>query len=109
MEASEQVQDDLATLRLLEIDYTQEQQAVADAERSETLTLNQYKAGVADYSTVLTAQTARLNTEITALNVQSQRLVASADLIDALGGGWSSAQLRTRNDGVRETLKSTVQ
>ena len=107
--AFQQVEDDLATLRFLQTQYSQEQQAVADAEKSETLTLNQYKAGVADYASVLTAQTARLNSEITALNVQSQRLVASADLIDAIGGGWDSAQLRTRNDGVSEPLKTTVQ
>lgn len=108
LSAFQQVEDNLATLRLLQTEYTQEQQAVADAQRSETLTLNQYKAGVADYASVLTAQAARLNTQITALNVQSQRLVASADLIDALGGGWSNAELRTHDKGVQETLKSTV-
>ena len=107
--AFQQVEDDLATLRYLQTEYAQEEQAVADAQKSETLTLNQYKAGVADYASVLTAQAARLNSQITALNVQSQRLVASADLVDALGGGWDSAQLRGRNDGIAETLKSTVQ
>jgi NodT family efflux transporter outer membrane factor (OMF) lipoprotein len=107
--AFQQVEDDLATLRFLQTEYAQQQQAVADAERSETLTLNQYKAGVADYASVLSAQTARLNSQITALNVQSQRLVASVDLIDAMGGGWDSSRLRTRNDGVSEPLKTTVQ
>jgi len=97
LSAFQQVEDDLATLRYLQTDYAQEQQALADAERSEALTLNQYKAGVADYASVLTAQTARLNTEITALDVQNQRLVASVDLIDAIGGGWSSARLRDRS------------
>lgn len=107
--AFQQVEDDLATLDHLQTEYAQQEQAVADAEKSETLTLNQYKAGVADYATVLTAQTARLSSQITALNVQSQRLVASVDLVDAMGGGWNSTQLQTRNDGVAETLKSTVQ
>lgn len=107
--AFQQVEDDLATLNFLQTEYTQQQQAVADAEKSETLTLNQYKAGVADYASVLTAQTARLNSQISALNVQSQRLVASVDLVDAMGGGWDSAQLRTRNDGIAEPVKSTVQ
>ena len=107
--AFQQVEDDLATLRFLQTEYAEQQQAVADAQKSETLTLNQYKAGVTDYASVLTAQTARLNSQINALNVQSQRLVASADLIDATGGGWDSDQLRARNDGVTETLKSTAQ
>jgi NodT family efflux transporter outer membrane factor (OMF) lipoprotein len=107
--AFQQVEDDLATLNFLQTEYTQQQQAVADAERSETLTLNQYKAGVADYASVLTAQTARLNSQITALNVQSQRLVASVDLVDAMGGGWDSAQLGTHNEGVTVPVKTTVQ
>ena len=106
--AFQQVEDDLATLDHLQTEYAQQEQAVADAEQSETLTLNQYKAGVADYASVLTAQTARLNSQITALNVQSQRLVASADLVEAMGGGWDSALLRTHNDGVSEPLKATV-
>ncbi|HEV2441437.1 MAG TPA: efflux transporter outer membrane subunit [Steroidobacteraceae bacterium] len=109
LSAFQQVEDDLATLNYLQTEYAQQQQAVVDAEKSETLTLNQYKAGVADYASVLTAQTARLNSQITALNVQSERLVASADLVDALGGGWESTQLRARNAGIRETVKSTVQ
>lgn len=107
--AFQQVEDDLATLNFLQTEYIQQQQAVADAEKSETLTLNQYKAGVADYASVLTAQAARLNSQITALSVQSQRLVASVDLVDAMGGGWDSAQLRTRNDGVTVPVKATVQ
>ena len=107
--AFQQVEDDMATLNHLQTEYAQQEQAVADAEQSEALTLNQYKAGVTDYASVLTAQTARLNSQITALNVQSERLVASADLIDAMGGGWDSAQLRAHNDGITQTLKSTVQ
>ncbi|HVC29584.1 MAG TPA: efflux transporter outer membrane subunit [Steroidobacteraceae bacterium] len=108
LSAFQQVEDDLATLRYLQTQYAQERQALADAQRSEALSLNQYKAGVADYATVLTAQTARLNTEINVLSIQNQRLVASVDLVDALGGGWDSAQLRTSNEGIKETLKSTV-
>jgi outer membrane protein TolC len=55
-------------------------------------TLDPYKAGVADYASVLTAQTARLNAEITAVNLQSQRLVASAGLIDAGAAGGTAAR-----------------
>ncbi|MGH8291816.1 MAG: efflux transporter outer membrane subunit [Steroidobacteraceae bacterium] len=108
LSAFQQVEDDLATLNFLQTEYVQEQQAVVDAQKSEALTLNQYKAGVADYATLLTAQTATLSSQITALNVQSQRLVASVDLIDSMGGGWNSAQLNSHSEGVRATLKSTV-
>jgi NodT family efflux transporter outer membrane factor (OMF) lipoprotein len=106
--AFQQVENDLATLHYLQTEYAQQSQAVREAERSQALYLNQYKAGVVAYTTVLTAQTTLLNAEVTALNVQSQRLVASVDLIDAIGGGWSSAELRRGNEGVTETLKSTV-
>ena len=108
LNAFQQVENDLATLRYLQSEYAEEQQAVQDAKRAEALTLNQYKAGVADYATLLSAQTARLTAEITLVSLQSQRLVASVDLIDAVGGGWSSSQLRRRNDGVHATLGSTV-
>ncbi len=108
LNAFEQVENDLATLRYLQAQYAQEHQAVIDAKRAETLTLNQYKAGTADYATLLSAQTAELTSEITLVNVQSQRLVASVDLINALGGGWNSAALNGPNDGVTETLGSTV-
>ena len=47
---------------------------------------------MADYASVLTAQTARLNAEITAVNLQSQRLVASAGLIDAGAAGGTAAR-----------------
>ncbi|MHB1871956.1 MAG: TolC family protein, partial [Steroidobacteraceae bacterium] len=107
--AFQQVEDNLASLHFLQDEYAEELRAVADAKRSEALTLNQYKAGVADYASVLTAQVARLNAEITAVNLQSERLASSAGLIDALGGGWRSDVLDRRNDGVTETLKSTVE
>lgn len=58
---------------------------------STRLTINQYKAGTVDYTSVVTAQATRLNSEITALNIQSGRLTASVALVSALGGGWKNA------------------
>jgi NodT family efflux transporter outer membrane factor (OMF) lipoprotein len=107
--AFQQVENDLATLRHLETEYAQDQAAVVDAQRSAALTLNQYRAGTVAYTSVIVADTTLFNAQITALNVQSERLVASADLVDAIGGGWDSAQLKTHDYGVTETLKSTVQ
>jgi len=107
--AFQQVENDLATLRHLETEYAQDNAAVVDAQRSAALTLNQYRAGTVAYTSVIVADTTLFNAQITALNVQSQRLVASADLVDAIGGGWDSAQLNEHDYGVTETLKSTVQ
>jgi NodT family efflux transporter outer membrane factor (OMF) lipoprotein len=89
----EQVEDELVTLRVLEQQAGIEEAAVAAAREAEKLTLNQYKAGTVPYSSVITAQTARLTAEQTALAVLSSRLQASVALIEALGGGWNASQL----------------
>jgi NodT family efflux transporter outer membrane factor (OMF) lipoprotein len=89
----EQVEDQIVTLRVLEQQAVVEDAAVAAAKEAEKLTLNQYKAGTVPYSSVITAQTTRLSSEETALSVLSSRLQASVTLIEALGGGWTEAQL----------------
>jgi len=90
----EQVEDQIATLRILEQQAVVEEDAVKAAREAEALTLNQYKAGTVPYSSVITAQTTRLSAEETALSVLSSRLQASVALIEALGGGWNSSRLR---------------
>jgi NodT family efflux transporter outer membrane factor (OMF) lipoprotein len=89
----QQVEDEIATLRILEQQSAVEEETVKAARLAETLTLNQYKAGTVPYSSVITAQTTRLAAEETALSVLSNRLQASVTLIEALGGGWDSSQL----------------
>jgi NodT family efflux transporter outer membrane factor (OMF) lipoprotein len=95
--ALQQVEDDLVSLRVLQEQYGLQETAVADARRSEELVLNQYRAGTADYATVINAQTTRVNSEISLLTIQSQRLTASVELTTALGGGWNAAQLPQPN------------
>jgi NodT family efflux transporter outer membrane factor (OMF) lipoprotein len=89
----EQVEDEIATLRILEQQAVVEEAAVKAAREAEALTLNQYKAGTVPYSSVITAQTTRLAAEETALTVLSSRLQASVALIQALGGGWGMNNL----------------
>jgi len=89
----EQVEDQIATLRILEQQAAVEEAAVKAAKEAETLTLNQYKAGTVPFSSVITAQTTRFTAEETALTVLSSRLQASVALIEGLGGGWNSSQL----------------
>jgi NodT family efflux transporter outer membrane factor (OMF) lipoprotein len=90
----EQVEDEIVTLRVLEQQGVIEDAAVKAAVEAEALTLNQYKAGTVPYSSVITAQTTRLASEETALNVLSGRLQGSVALIEALGGGWNAAALK---------------
>ncbi len=100
LSAFQSVEDDLVTLRVLEQQGRLQEAAVKDAQLSEALTLNQYKSGIVVYSSVITAQTTRLLDEINLLGIQSQRLVASVDLISQLGGGWDAAQLDQADRGV---------
>jgi NodT family efflux transporter outer membrane factor (OMF) lipoprotein len=90
----QQVEDQLVTLRVLEKQAVIEEEAVKASREAEVLTLNQYKAGTVPYSSVITAQTTTLSSEQTALTVLSDRLQASVALIEALGGGWNTSQLR---------------
>ena len=89
----QEVEDNLAALRILEQEAAVQDEAVKAARESLTITLNQYRAGTANYLAVVVAQAIALSNERTALAVLSQRLSASVALIKALGGGWNAAAL----------------
>jgi len=91
--AFEDVEDQLAALRILEQEATVQQRAVDAARRSFDLSNNRYKGGVTSYLEVLTAEQTLLRDEVTAINLQSRQFAASVSLIRALGGGWDVTQL----------------
>lgn len=93
LSAFQDVEDNLATLRILEQEAKVQEDAVRLARRSVELTTNQYKAGVVNYLNVVTAQTTSLTNQRTALDIQSRRLTANVLLIKALGGGWKATEL----------------
>jgi NodT family efflux transporter outer membrane factor (OMF) lipoprotein len=93
--AFQQVEDELAALRILAQQAAAEEDALAAAREAERLVTNQYKAGTVAYTSVIVAQTNALNNAQTALAIRQNRLVASIALIQALGGGWSAAELPT--------------
>jgi outer membrane protein TolC len=93
----QQVEDELAALRILADQATAEAAAVAAAREAERIITNQYKAGTVAYTNVVVAQTTALSDEVTATNVRQSRLVASVALIQALGGGWDATQLPGRD------------
>jgi len=96
--AFQQVEDNLSTLHVLEAQAVVQADAVRSAQRAERLILNQYQAGTVAYTSVVTAQTAALSNEQTALSVLESRLNASVALIQALGGGWDASQIPSRDD-----------
>lgn len=93
LSAFRDVEDQLSALRVLESEATVTGRAVASAKRSTELSTLRYKRGLAPYLEVLTNQTIELSNERTAASLTTQRIVASAQLQMALGGGWNSSQL----------------
>jgi NodT family efflux transporter outer membrane factor (OMF) lipoprotein len=89
--AFQQVEDSLATLNHYHDASVAEKAAVDAAQRTLDFSLALYKEGAADYLTVVTSQTALLQTQLEALNLDTLRLTASVDLIRALGGGWEDS------------------
>ena len=94
----QQVEDNLAALRILAQQADVQAVAVRDSEEAARLVLNQYQAGTVDYTSVITAQAAALASEETALSVLNSRLSASVALIEALGGGWDASDLPSASD-----------
>jgi NodT family efflux transporter outer membrane factor (OMF) lipoprotein len=86
--AFQEVEDNLAALRILDQESKSQDLAVRAATRATELSLNQYRGGLANYLLVLTAQTAQLTDERAAVDILRRRLDASVGLIKALGGGW---------------------
>jgi NodT family efflux transporter outer membrane factor (OMF) lipoprotein len=103
--AFQQVEDDLATLRILSLEIQQQDEAVKAAQRVLTLATDRYRLGIDPYLNVITAQTSLLSNEQTALNLRIQQIVSSVQLIEALGGGWDSSTLpNSRQITSRETV-----
>jgi len=91
--AFQQVEDALAQQRILQQQEEVQRLALAAARDAERLALNQYRAGTVPYTTVITTQTAALQNELTVLSIRQSRLIASATLVTALGGGWRDVEL----------------
>jgi NodT family efflux transporter outer membrane factor (OMF) lipoprotein len=96
LSAFQEVEDNLAALRILAAESEQQAAAVAAAERSLKMAEDQYRAGITTYLQVVSAQTAALANERTAVNLATGRLTASVNLIKALGGGWRESDLPGR-------------
>jgi len=93
--AFQQVEDNVAALRILENEAQQQEQAVASSKDSLQLFTNRYRGGVDAYLQVITAQTTELANERNAIDIQRRRMDASVLLIKALGGGWNLSNLPT--------------
>jgi NodT family efflux transporter outer membrane factor (OMF) lipoprotein len=96
--AFQQVEDNLAALRVLENEAQAEDEAVKAAQNSLDISTYQYKAGTVNYLTVITEQAILLQDQEQALNILTRRMSASVLLVEALGGGWDASKLPTVQD-----------
>lgn len=91
--AFQQVEDNLASLRILSVEIHQQDAAVRAAERANELALERYKLGLDPYLDVIVTQTTLLSNQEIAVSLRIDQMTACSALIDALGGGWDYSQL----------------
>jgi len=101
--AYQEVEDQLAALRILSGEAESEKDAVADARREEEIAMNRYKTGLVGYLDVLSAQTTLLSNERVAVQISGQRMVATVVLVKALGGGWLGVPAPTESKADHQT------
>ena len=83
----------------------QQQIAVNSAEESLRLETDRYKGGTVSYIDVITSQAIALSNERAAVTILERRMIAAINLIRALGGGWTTAELPTP-DSLRSTPRT---
>ena len=91
--AFQQVEDDLAALRVLARQIEQQETAVKSSEVYLALSLLRYKQGIDSYLNVITAQTTLLANRQTLVTIRSQQMTANIQLIQAIGGGWDASRM----------------
>lgn len=90
-----EVEDYLIQLRVMEQEQIVQRRALESARESLRLIQNQYQAGLVDYLSVAVVDATALNSERNAISLLGTRLVASVNLIVALGGGWEGTSQET--------------
>jgi NodT family efflux transporter outer membrane factor (OMF) lipoprotein len=95
--AFQQVEDSLATVRILSQQLKQQEAAASSAQRFVDLETARYQTGIDPYIDVVTAQNTLLADQQTLTTLKITQMTASVQLIEALGGGWDITQLPTPN------------
>ena len=96
--AFQQVEDQLAGIRVLTAQLKVQDNAVVEARKAVTVYLNQYRAGTVAFTSVVVAEAALLSAEQAALATRQNLFIASVTLIEALGGGWDKSRLPTPSE-----------
>ena len=93
--AFQQVEDYIASLRVLSEQIARQQDAVTAANRYLEIAMSRYQTGLDPYLNVITAQTTLLSDQQVETTLRVSEMTASVQLIQALGGGWDVSQLPT--------------
>jgi NodT family efflux transporter outer membrane factor (OMF) lipoprotein len=91
--ALQNVEDNLVSLHLLNLQTKVQDQAAIDAHRALKIVINQYRSGIVDYSAVITAENTRLTADKTAADAHGLQMVSAVGLVKSLGGGWDVASI----------------
>jgi NodT family efflux transporter outer membrane factor (OMF) lipoprotein len=102
LNAFREVEDYLASSRILVTQTEQQRLAVESAQRYLDIALARYQTGIDTYLNVLTAQNTLLSGQLTEVNLQISQMTSSVQLIAALGGGWNTTQLPSEKDVQRK-------
>jgi NodT family efflux transporter outer membrane factor (OMF) lipoprotein len=106
--AFQQVEDNLAAVRILSKQIQQQEQAVQSAQQFLALSQARYETGVDTFLNVLVAQTTLLTDQEQLASLHTQEMTASVQLIEALGGGWDRSQLPTPAQVSKKVTKSEI-
>jgi NodT family efflux transporter outer membrane factor (OMF) lipoprotein len=107
--AFQQIEDNLAALRILSEELQQLDTAIKSADNNLQLATSRYKAGLDPYLNVITAQAALLGNEQSAVALRMQQMTATVQLIESLGGGWDASKLPSPKDVATKPATGTKQ
>ncbi|MDB6043039.1 MAG: efflux system, outer rane lipoprotein NodT family [Gammaproteobacteria bacterium] len=96
--AFEQVEDYIASVRILSQQIERQKTAVAAAQRFLDLATSRYQTGIDPYLNVITAETTLLSDQLTEVTLRVNEMTAAVQLVQALGGGWDTSQLPSADE-----------
>jgi NodT family efflux transporter outer membrane factor (OMF) lipoprotein len=106
--AFQQVEDNIATVRILSQQIERQKAAVAAAQRFLDIATSRYQTGIDPYLNVITAQTTLLSDQQTEVTLRVNEMTAAVQLIQALGGGWDTGQLPSADEVVTRKVANQL-
>jgi len=107
--AFQNVEDNLASQRILAQEVVVQQQAVDSAQRALAIVTNEYKAGTTAFLNVLNAQATAFAAQQKLASLAGMRMVSSVGLVQALGGGWDVSQIARETGGMAAPATAVAQ